>query len=287
MRFDLYKDVKSFYQDTYDVLMRHEAQNMILLGNIIIGNAGTDKSGWRNPANWLMTTVSDNTGVKLTALMTPPHNLTLHATDNLIDDKALDCLVNGIANSGFVISGIMADKPLAERFAQIYAGTKFSIHKNQRIYELLKVNPEIPPVPLRLAQESDMAFLPYWLEGFNNDCFNKPLSVQREPESYLYEIGRKRLYVLEDNSTPVSIAKIGREIQSVCGIGHVYTPPYFRNKGYATTCVAAISRLALERGFTKCVLYTDLANPVSNSIYQKIGYTPIRDSLEIKFNYEK
>jgi predicted GNAT family acetyltransferase len=74
-----------------------------------------------------------------------------------------------------------------------------------------------------------------------------------------------------------------REMRSVCGVSGVYTPPYFRGKGYASSCVAALSRLILERGFTKCVLYTDLANPTSNSIYQKIGYKPVCDSLEIKF----
>jgi hypothetical protein len=48
MHFKLYTDVHEFYKDTYNVLMHHEAQNMILLGNIIIGNKGEDKTGWQN-----------------------------------------------------------------------------------------------------------------------------------------------------------------------------------------------------------------------------------------------
>ena len=36
MQFKLYTDMHEFYNDTYDVLMRHEAQNMVPLGNIII-----------------------------------------------------------------------------------------------------------------------------------------------------------------------------------------------------------------------------------------------------------
>jgi len=47
--------------------------------------------------------------------------------------------------------------------------------------------------------------------------------------------------------------------------------------------VAQISQMALDKGFDKCVLYTDLLNPTSNSIYQKIGYTPICDSLMLNF----
>ena len=96
MRFKLYMDVNEFYNDTYDVLMRHEAQNMILLGNIIIGHEGKDKTDWRDPINWLMATVSDANGIQLTVLMTPPHNITLYATDNIINPKVINCLIDGL-----------------------------------------------------------------------------------------------------------------------------------------------------------------------------------------------
>ncbi len=49
MKCNLYDDVHAFYRDTYDVLMRSEAQNMIPLGNIIIGHEGKDKTDWRDP----------------------------------------------------------------------------------------------------------------------------------------------------------------------------------------------------------------------------------------------
>ena len=74
MQFKKYNCVNNFYADTYDVLMRHEAQNLIPLGNIIIGHEGKDKTDWRDPANWYMATVSDSGGIRLTAVMTPPHN---------------------------------------------------------------------------------------------------------------------------------------------------------------------------------------------------------------------
>jgi phage-related protein len=54
MQFKLYMDVNTFYNDTYDVLMRNESQNMIPLGNLIIWHEGKDKTDWRNPANWVV-----------------------------------------------------------------------------------------------------------------------------------------------------------------------------------------------------------------------------------------
>ena len=287
MKFNQYKEIQNFYQDTYDVLMRHEAQNLIPLGNIILGNEGKDKTDWRDPANWFMATVTSGAGVILTAVMTPPHNITLYETDNLVNDEALASLIKGIMETDYEIPGVMTEKVLAQRFAKAWSearGAKHRVHKDMRIYELLKVNPDIPAIgTLRLVRESDMSFLPYWREGFNSDCFGDTPSVKADPESYRYLIENKMLYVLEDNGMAVSMALMNRAMNTVCGVGGVYTPPYFRGKGYASSCVAGVSRLILERGFTKCVLYTDLANPTSNSIYQKIGYKPICDSLEIKF----
>ena len=284
MKYSLYTDVKDFYRDTYDIMMRHETQNLIPLGNVIIGNAGDDKSGWRDPVNWFMATVTDGTGIRLTAIMTPPHNLTLYATDNQIDDAAISCLIEGIAENGVVIPGVMTEKTLAERFAQAYCAAKnlkYKVTQNQRVYELTRVNSDIPLIgSLRLSRESDMAFMPYWTEHFNYECFGTGIE-KWDLKSYESCIMSKYIYILEDNGIPVSTARLSREMRSVIGMSMVYTPPYFRNKGYASSCVAQVSQAALDRGFTKCALYTDLANPVSNSIYQKIGYVPVCDSLQI------
>lgn len=288
MNFTIYEDVKIFYKETYDILMRHEAQNVIPLGNIIIGNEGKDKTDWRDPANWFMAAVSDGRGILLTAVMTPPHNLTFYATDNKNDEAALRCLLDGIVEKGVNIPGVMAEKSLAELFAKSYSerhGIKFNVNKNQRIYELSDVNEEIPKIgTVRLATEKDMSFLPYWMKGFDSDCFGDSLATGNDINKYLYRMSANNLYILEDNGMPVTMAKISRELKTVCVVGLVYTPPYFRGNGYATSCVAAVSQFGLDRGFKNCVLYTDLANPTSNSIYMKIGYKPICDSIEIKFN---
>jgi RimJ/RimL family protein N-acetyltransferase len=287
MKFRIFNDVTSFYRDTFDVMMRHEAQNLIPLGNLIIGIEGKDKTDWRDPAAWFMAAVTDSSGIRLTAIMTPPFNLTLYATDNHIDDEAVSCLVEGIEKADVALPGVLTEKKLALQFADSYSkakNIKYTIAMENRIYELTKVNPEINiKGALRLARESDMSFLPYWIEGFNFDCFGKSSSPKSDPVPYHYFIETGKLYILEDNGMPVTMTQINREMRNVCGVSYVYTPPYFRRKGYATSCVAGVSRIILEKGFTKCALYTDLANPTSNSIYQKIGYVPVCDSLEIKF----
>ena len=44
-----------------------------------------------------------------------------------------------------------------------------------------------------------------------------------------------------------------------------------------------MSALLLGEGRTFCFLYTDLANPTSNRIYQQIGYEPVTDALMVAF----
>jgi predicted GNAT family acetyltransferase len=66
-------------------------------------------------------------------------------------------------------------------------------------------------------------------------------------------------------------------------VGAVYTPLRHRRRGYATALVASLSQVLLDGGAKACFLFTDLANPVSNSIYAKIGYRPVADIAEIDF----
>jgi predicted GNAT family acetyltransferase len=59
-------------------------------------------------------------------------------------------------------------------------------------------------------------------------------------------------------------------------IGPVYTPPAERGHGYGSAVTAAASREIVDLGATP-VLFTDLANPTSNRIYQALGYRRVED----------
>jgi len=47
--------------------------------------------------------------------------------------------------------------------------------------------------------------------------------------------------------------------------------------------VAGVSQHLLDGGRIFCTLFTDLANPTSNHIYQAIGYEPVCDVDEYQF----
>lgn len=288
MKYSRYQNAKEFYNDVYDILLKHEEQNSLPLGNVILGNQGGELTGWRNPENWFMASVRDECGkIILSAIMTPPFNITMYETDNIPNDDALHCLCNNIINENIEIPGVTSENTLAERFAKIYTQKKemgYKTRKNLRIYSLREVNKSVPLIgKIRKAGEKDMPFLPYWHYGFSDDCSLEFRSFEDSVANIERAIKKGMLYVLEDDGMPVSIASALRESVHGRTIGMVYTPPYFRKKGYASACVAELSQIVLDMGYEYVSLFTDISNPISNSIYQKIGYKPVCDYNELEF----
>jgi hypothetical protein len=95
-------------------------------------------------------------------------------------------------------------------------------------------------------------------------------------------IGQKALYIWQDEQ-PVSMAAQTRASTNGIAINAVFTPLEQRGKGYATACVAALSQRLLTGGRHFCTLFTDLANPTSNRIYQRIGFEALGDFEEWVF----
>jgi predicted GNAT family acetyltransferase len=94
------------------------------------------------------------------------------------------------------------------------------------------------------------------------------------------EQGQIRIW---DDAGPVAFAGWSDAPPDAARIAPVYTPPQARGRGYATALVAELSQSLLDQGRQRLFLITDLANPVSNSIYAKIGYRPQSDLFHFDF----
>jgi predicted GNAT family acetyltransferase len=87
----------------------------------------------------------------------------------------------------------------------------------------------------------------------------------------------------EAGGAPVSVAGLTRAVSGMARVGPVYTPPELRGRGYAAGATAAVSQAALDAGGRELVLYTDLANPVSNALYERLGYRAVEDRVLLSF----
>lgn len=83
---------------------------------------------------------------------------------------------------------------------------------------------------------------------------------------------------------PVSMARLRRPLLGGWSIGGVYTPPELRGRGYAGAVVQALSARLVAEGASYVALYTDLANPISNHLYARIGFVPCLDQTRLTWN---
>ncbi|MNT82395.1 FR47-like protein [compost metagenome] len=96
-------------------------------------------------------------------------------------------------------------------------------------------------------------------------------------------IQKQNVYLWIVDGEIVSMANASRPTENGVSISGVYTPPAKRKIGYASAVVASLSQKMLDSGKKFCVLYTDLANPTSNKIYQEVGYKEVCDSKHFNF----
>lgn len=90
----------------------------------------------------------------------------------------------------------------------------------------------------------------------------------------------------EQAGQPVSLAGLTRQVAGQVRVGPVYTPPGLRGRGYGGAATWAVSHAAQRAGAAQVVLFTDLANPTSNALYQRLGYQPVADRLVLAFGKE-
>ncbi len=153
--------------------------------------------------------------------------------------------------------------------------TKFVV--GEALHSLTEVSG--PPRPaagnLRTATSEDRELLLEWMIGFGADI-DDHWRTSRITARLNQRLAAGECFIWEDGR-PVSALAHHVQIAGTVRIGSVYTAPEFRNHGYASAAVAALSRRLLEGGAERCCLFTDLSNPTSNRIYASVGYVRIAD----------
>jgi predicted GNAT family acetyltransferase len=190
--------------------------------------------------------------------------------------------------SGILVNGVNSSRKVAKQFSAIWtdrATLTSKIKMEEMIYRLDQVIfPEMPDGLFRKATLTDFQLLANWMPAFHLEALNEPLPPD-EINHLKERIQSQSVFVWEKEAV-VSVAMKTRETENGATIGFVYTPPELRGNGYAKAVVASLSQHLLDIGFKFCSLYTNLANKTSNFIYQKIGYMPIFEAVDIRFSKE-
>jgi uncharacterized protein len=274
MEVERHTDAGSFLARAGEFLLEREAEHNLILG--LCARLRHDPRTFGHDPYFAAAVEGER--VVAAALRTPPHNLVLSEIDDL---RSLEPLGSDVQAAFDQLPGVLGPTEAVAHFARAWeerAGVPARVELRQRIYRAEDATaPEGVRGRMRPFAEGDRGLVLEWFDAFVDEAL--PTAPAEDAESVL----ERRLaqpeggIVLWEDGAPVSFAGFGGPTPNGIRIGPVYTPPELRRRGYASALVAELTGTLLEGGRRFCFLFTDLANPTSNTIYQRIGYRPVTD----------
>ena len=275
------EDARAFLDAAGPLLLDDEARNNLILG--VTGTLIEDPDRFAAKRFWVVT---DDGGKPVAAAMqTPPYNLLLAQARS---DAALETLAEAIDDG---LPGVVASHPEVDAFVGLWARSHAiepRVLRNQGIYALEQVKPPPqPPGARRAATADDYALAMDWVTAFRDEVLEENDPGRTEARNFVDQRlrgdGTGGIELWEDGGKAVSLSGWGGPTPHGIRIGPVYTPPGLRGRGYATSLVAELSQALLDAGRRFCFLYTDLANPTSNAVYERIGYVKACEAAMVAF----
>jgi uncharacterized protein len=262
-----YTDVDAYLEAATPYLIEREAEH-----NLIFGVAATYRE---DPGQYTgsayLATVHDDERVVAAALQTPPHRLVLSEVD---DRAAIGLIAQDTLE--FDLPGAQGPVEIVREFVrerEARGGPPAHRALGERVYRLTAVIPSRPVTGIvRMPGPSDREVIADWIHAFRVEALDEDDRPSSEEAADRWIAGRGRsLYAWEADGELVSLAGVTGPTPHGIRVGPVYTPPEQRGRGYASALVAAVSQAQLDSGRRFVFLFTDLANPTSNRIYQAIG----------------
>ncbi len=213
------------------------------------------------------------------AMQTPPFNVFMPRLPGGVSSAVAAAL----AEMRRRIPGVNGETGSVREFLAAWrelTGEDSVLKRAQRMYRLGQLSPPANvPGSARLAAAGDIDLVHEWSVAFAAEAGATHMPDLRADAVRKVSTGRIWLWT-DESGLPVSLAGVSRPACGVARVAPVFTPAASRSHGYGSAVTARASKAAFEEGAEHVVLYTDLANPVSNSIYQRIGYVADHDAEE-------
>lgn len=258
-----YNNVEDFRSVAEPYLLRHEARNNLLL-SLISYMAGTHhETGaahyWTVLDGDLIVGVALRTGDGRALVFSemPPSCIVLLAAD--------------VKKHIPTLSEINGPVEVVEAFAAAF-GRKTSLFMHLGAYSCASaVIPKVTTGGFRKATFDDLELLIDWNEALHLESMGAADGDHRVMVKA--KIDQRLLFLWVDgDQRPVCQTYRAAPTANGIRISGVYTPKDLRGRGYASSLVAHVTKSLLDSGYKFVFLYTDMANPTSNSIYQRVGY---------------
>jgi predicted GNAT family acetyltransferase len=278
MAWQFTENVEPYARSVWNVLAGNPVEHTVALSVIESVRAGYR---WSERGRMLFGCYDDGE-VRGAVSLTPPFELLL----TLVPEDTTAELVHALRRQGTSVPGVNGDSETVARFVAAWTsatGQRAQPERQMRLYRLATLRPPAPAPPGRARQAGvdDLEAAVRLVSEFQTEAEVPATDIEA---AMRMAIGDGRVWLWEDHAQSVAaLASRTRTAAGVARIAPVYTVPEQRRRGYGAAVTAACTQDALERGAEHAVLFTDLANPTSNSIYQQIGFTPVRDQHVVQF----
>lgn len=270
-----YDDPKDFWREVSPFLKKEEAKN-----NLCLGLAYNFRS---NPTDCIYQSSLFHEDQFLGALVVSRYQTNKNFLPSPTSDQSVALqLYNGFQKTGLSITGIIGEKITADIYKSLFeeSGQTSQVNMIQGLYRCRKV--KMPTYDSRLnfrfADDRDIEKLGMWINDFHREAAPNDPQVDGV-ELAKARINNQMIFVAERSGQLISMAAWARDIETSCSVNLVYTPMTLRGNGYASVVTAKLTQHLLNSGKIETNLYTDMSNPTSNKIYQKIGYEFVCDSI--------
>ncbi|WP_197418387.1 GNAT family N-acetyltransferase [Corynebacterium sp. DNF00584] len=222
----------------------------------------------------------DIVGAAMRTKPTPPHP----AYVQKLRPAALAALQDALSERGEKLPGCIGHFETAKALAG--PGARLEMHSRLHFFDEV-VWPACPAGELRAATPDDVDLIVDWRRQFVHDSEEQ---AGRKPCEKRYaaffnaadvaeRLARGGHWLWEVDGQPVHYTAVNDTGLGLKRIGPVFTPAAERGQGYAAWVVATLTQDILDDGEV-ATLYTDRANPVSNRVYERIGYQSVGDEGE-------
>jgi GNAT superfamily N-acetyltransferase len=280
VRCDVTDDVGEFLDATGGYLRSRPVEHNLIL--TLAERVRNDGDG-AVPSRWAWAT--DGLGRVAGAAIQSPGDF--RATMTPMATGAVDALVERLDVEAPGMPGANGEAGTVAAFAGAWAtARRVSAHpvESERLYRLGALrSPGPAPGRLRPAGTADLATVVAWFEAFNAETGHAPPPGIDRHGLIARRVEHGQVWLWDVEGVATSMACTTAPLAGAVRIGPVYTPPDHRGQGYAAACVGGVSAGARAAGARDCLLYTQLTNPVSNKIYQRLGYEAVAEILVYRF----
>ncbi len=187
------------------------------------------------------------------------------------------------------VPGINADETALAELLPSFGGAASTIMRS-RLYALDQLRHPSVAGSGRPATDDDLEPVLHWWRIFAAEAVPHQAALDPRPQiEQMIAGGRARLWestreATRHTSGPVALAGRSPVLAGASRVGPVMTPEQHRRQGYGAAVTAACADAALADGAEHVVLFTDLGNPTSNAIYQRIGFRAVSDRLTVRLD---